>query len=319
MQLTSWPYNGHFTIKITTSYVRQCRPLCRHPAHSLIDQWMIVMSTQLIGFSIGGIARRFLVQPPSMIWPANLVTCVLFNTLHSTQYAGIGKRGGLSRERFFFYCFAASFVWYFFPGYLFQALSYFSWVCWIAPHNVTVNQLFGVQHGLGMSLLTFDWAQIAYIGSPLATPWWAEANIAAGFIFFFWFLTPLLYFTNAWDSKYMPISSRTTYDHFGKRYNVSRILNPDATFNQEAYDAYSPLFLSTTFAVSYGLSFASITSTLVHALLYFRKQIWTQSRKSMEEQPDIHARLMSKYPQVPDWWYALIFSECLGIVFVVTD
>jgi hypothetical protein len=29
-------------------------------------QWMIVMSTQLIGFSIGGIARRFLVQPPSM-------------------------------------------------------------------------------------------------------------------------------------------------------------------------------------------------------------------------------------------------------------
>ncbi|KAJ8695684.1 hypothetical protein PTI98_008257 [Pleurotus ostreatus] len=27
-------------------------------------QWMIVMSTQLIGFSIGGIARRFLVQPP---------------------------------------------------------------------------------------------------------------------------------------------------------------------------------------------------------------------------------------------------------------
>jgi hypothetical protein len=27
---------------------------------------MVVMSTQLIGFSIGGIARRFLVQPPSM-------------------------------------------------------------------------------------------------------------------------------------------------------------------------------------------------------------------------------------------------------------
>lgn len=36
-----------------------------------------------------------------------------------------------------------------------------------------------------MSLITFDWAQIAYIGSPLATPWWAEANVAVGFIFFF--------------------------------------------------------------------------------------------------------------------------------------
>jgi len=29
-------------------------------------QWFVVMSTQLIGFSIGGILRRFLVQPPSM-------------------------------------------------------------------------------------------------------------------------------------------------------------------------------------------------------------------------------------------------------------
>ncbi|KAG6817299.1 hypothetical protein H0H87_010641 [Tephrocybe sp. NHM501043] len=36
-------------------------------------QWFIVMSTQLIGFSIGGVARRFLVAPPSMIWPINLV------------------------------------------------------------------------------------------------------------------------------------------------------------------------------------------------------------------------------------------------------
>lgn len=29
-------------------------------------QFMVVMSTQLIGFSIGGIAKRFLVSPPSM-------------------------------------------------------------------------------------------------------------------------------------------------------------------------------------------------------------------------------------------------------------
>jgi hypothetical protein len=69
------------------------------------------MSTQLIGYSIGGIARRFLVAPPSMIWPANLVNCALFNTLHSQQYAGMGTRGGLSRERFFVYWFLASFFW----------------------------------------------------------------------------------------------------------------------------------------------------------------------------------------------------------------
>lgn len=34
--------------------------------HFYLDSWMLVMSSQLMGFSIGGIARRFLVAPPSM-------------------------------------------------------------------------------------------------------------------------------------------------------------------------------------------------------------------------------------------------------------
>ncbi|RPD78416.1 OPT oligopeptide transporter [Lentinus tigrinus ALCF2SS1-7] len=270
-------------------------------------QWMIVMSTQLIGFSIGGIARRFLVQPPSMIWPANLVTCALFNTLHSQHYAGMGNRGGISRERFFFYGFLASTCWYFFPGYIFQALSFFNWVCWIAPDNIVVNQLFGYSSGLGMSLITFDWAQIAYTGSPLATPWWAAANVAVGLVIFYWILAPILYYTNVWYSQYMPMSSRNSFDRFGQSYNVSMILTENATLDVAKYEAYSPLFLSTVFAVSYGLSFASITATITHTFLYYRKQIWVQARRSMSEQPDIHARLMAVYPQVPEWWYATIF------------
>lgn len=105
------------------------------------------------------------------------------------------------------------------------------------------------------------------------------------------------------------MSSRTSYDRYGNTYNVTAIINADATLNEERYKAYSPLFLSTTFAMSYGLSFASITSTLTHTFFYFRKQIWVQSRRSMSEQPDIHARLMSRYRQVPEWWYAVILGE----------
>ncbi|KAL7278032.1 small oligopeptide transporter [Trametes coccinea BRFM310] len=270
-------------------------------------QWMLVMSTQLIGFSIGGIARRFLVAPPSMIWPTNLVTCALFNTLHSQQYAGMGNRGGISRERFFAYAFLGSLCWYFVPGYIFQALSYFNWVCWIAPNNVVVNQLFGYYSGLGMSLITFDWSQITYIGSPLASPWWATANVTAGFVLFFWVLTPILYYTNTWYAKYLPISSRVSFDNTGAEYNVTRILTPQSTLDIQAYEQYSPLFLSTTFALCYGLSFAAIAATLVHTALYYRKQIWVQARRSLSEQPDIHARLMSRYPQVPEWWYAVVF------------
>lgn len=40
--------------------------------------------------------------------------------------------------------------------------------------------------------LTFDWAHIAYIGSPLLTPWWAAANIVTGLVVVIWILAPIL-------------------------------------------------------------------------------------------------------------------------------
>lgn len=278
-----------------------------HQRNNFSYGWLLVMSTQLIGFSIGGIARRFLVSPPSMIWPAALVQCALFNTLHSQSYAGAGTRQGISRERFFAIAFAATTLWYIVPGYLFQALSWFSWVCWLVPNNVVVNQLFGYKSGLGFSMLTFDWNQIAFIGSPLATPWWAEANIAVGFIFFFWILTPIFYYTGQWHSQYLPMSSRLPFDNMGQQYNISRILRADSTIDLEAFRAYSPLYLSMTFVMSYALSFMAITSMITHTIIYFRKPIRVQFGRSLREQPDIHARLMSNYRQVPEWWYAILF------------
>ncbi|KAF5345476.1 hypothetical protein D9756_011370 [Leucocoprinus leucothites] len=148
-------------------------------------------------------------------------------------------------------------------------------------------EMFGYVHGMGMSLITFDWTQIAYIGSPLATPWWAGANVMASFIFFFWFLTPVLY--QVYASGVYSISSHGSYDNLGNAYNVMRILNADMTFNEDTYKAYSPLFISTIFAMTYGLLFTLITAMLTHCFLFYRKQIWTQ------------------YKQVSEWWYACIF------------
>ena len=79
------------------------------------DQWLLVMSTQLIGYSVGGICKRFLVAPPSMIWPANLVTSALFNTLHTQETSGTKARGGIPRARFFSYIFV---------GYIFYSQSF---------------------------------------------------------------------------------------------------------------------------------------------------------------------------------------------------
>ena len=63
------------------------------------------MSTQLIGFSIGGIFKRFVVAPPYMIWPEILLTAVLFNILHDQETSGTQAGGGISRKRLFYYVF----------------------------------------------------------------------------------------------------------------------------------------------------------------------------------------------------------------------
>ena len=207
----------------------------------------------------------------------------------------------------------------------------------MAPKNRVVNQLFGVSHGMSMGILTFDWGQITYNISPLSVPWWAAANVGITIVFFYWMLAPILYvrrsrfffpcfrlltiswqYTNVWYSAYLPLVSSHSFDNTGKSYNVSRIINNDTSFNLEGYKAYSPLFLSASFVVSYGLSFASITATLTHTFLYYRKQIWIQARRSLSEQPDIHARLMAVYKEVPDWWYLTIFGSPCQLLAQIT-
>jgi len=73
-----------------------------------------------------------------------------------------------------------------------------------------------------------------------------------------------------WRTDCTPsIQSVQLYDNMQQRYNITRVLTVDATFDKEGYDAYSPLFISyvlhvpscsfskrtdqrTCFAVSYG-------------------------------------------------------------------
>jgi hypothetical protein len=139
-----------------------------HQSYHYSYQMTLVLSTQLLGFSLGGMLRRLVVWPSSMIWPGALVNAALFNTLHRNY--GRREKRHMSREKFFFIATACSFVWYWVPGYLWTGLSVFNWVCWIAPNNVAVNALFGTSSGLGMGVLTFDWSMISFIGSPLVTP-----------------------------------------------------------------------------------------------------------------------------------------------------
>ncbi|PWN29400.1 small oligopeptide transporter [Jaminaea rosea] len=274
-------------------------------------QLLVTLSTQFIGFSFAGFARRFLIWPASMIWPTVLPYCTLLSTLHKQKATEPGVMG---RGKFFTIAFAAAFCWYFFPGYIFTALSTFNWICWIVPNNVVVNQLFGVTQGLGMSVLTFDWSQINYFGaSPLVTPMFAQLNTVAGLVIFFWICCPAMMYTNTRFSKYLPMSTTHVFDRFGERYDVTKVTTPLGTLDEAAYNTYSKQYLSPVFSMSYGLSFASMTATLVHTYLYSGKDIWRQFKRSVNDEPDIHARLMSVYKEVPIYWYVGTFFLSLAM------
>nr|AAT95228.1 oligopeptide transporter [Candida albicans] len=275
---------------------------------------LLIWSTQCIGFAFGGVMRRFVVDSPGAIWPSNLVTATFLTNMHINEnHTANGWK--ISRLAFFVIVFVASFVWYWFPGYIFQALSYFSWITWIKPNNVIINQVFGSSSGLGMipNNIALDWNQIAgYIGSPLIPPASVIATIFGSIVVIFWIVVPAIHYSNTWYSQYLPISSTGSFDRFQQTYNVSKIIDHKTlSFNEAEYKKYSPLFLSTTFAISYGLSFASILATITHTICFHGRDLIASLKA--KEKPDVHNRLMKAYKPVPEWWYLVVFLVFFGM------
>jgi OPT family oligopeptide transporter len=130
---------------------------------------LLTFGTQVSGIALAGIYRKFLVYPGSVIYPSVLPTTALFNTLHDEkQVSDPAKTNGwkISRFRYYFYVLTGAFLWYWFPGWIFQGLSVIAWVTWydgllcfqamlnsicrIKPNNVVVNQLFGGFTGISL-------------------------------------------------------------------------------------------------------------------------------------------------------------------------
>ncbi|MCE6984170.1 hypothetical protein EI534_43840, partial [Pseudomonas frederiksbergensis] len=54
----------------------------------------------------------------------------------------------------------------------------------------------------------------------------------------------------------------------GQKYNISAIIDSNFHLDMEAYEREGPLYLSTMFAMSYGIGFACLSATLVYVTLF---------------------------------------------------
>ncbi|KAF8922078.1 OPT-domain-containing protein [Mucidula mucida] len=283
-------------------------------------QALIALSTNFIGYGLAGVTRRFLVYPQYAIWPANLATIALNKAFHSDTNTYVNG-WAISRMRFFLYCFGGMFVYFWFPNYIFQALSYFNWMTWIAPDNVTLAAVTGGISGLGLNPIpTFDWNILVVGGDPLINPFFTIANYFAGAVVTMPIILAL-WLSNTWYTGYLPINSNGVFDNSGARYNVSQTVNEDTLFDLESYRAYSPAYLAAGNILLYGFFFAAYSSTISHTFIYHRREIILSfknliKRKKFDEdsQYDVHSRLMSAYKEVPEWHYliVLVVSIALG-------
>ncbi|CAI9086948.1 OLC1v1020890C1 [Oldenlandia corymbosa var. corymbosa] len=279
---------------------------------TFIPSFILMLTTQLIGYGWAGIFRKQLVEPGGMWWPSTLVQVSLFRALHVKEKR---PRGGVTRTQFFLIALTCAFSYYIIPGFLFPMITAISWVCWIAPKSVLVNQLGSGLNGIGIGSFALDWSAIsAYLGTPLVSPWFATANVIVGFVFIMYVVTPLCYWLNLYNAKNFPLYSMDTFHLDGSPYNTNSILGPNFNLDKDAYQKHGRLYMSTFFAIMYGFGFAALPATLVHVLLYNGREIWKETKNAFNEKRkmDIHTKLMKVYKQVPLWWFLIILALSLG-------
>ncbi|KAA1114252.1 hypothetical protein PGT21_001928 [Puccinia graminis f. sp. tritici] len=286
-------------------------------------QLLMTISTQMLGLGLSGMTRRFLVYPPMMIWPTSLASLALNNVFHDTSNP-IANGWKMGRYRFFLIVFVLYGLYFVFPDAVASFLGTFNWMTWIKPDSVNLAALTGSVSGLGLNpWTTFDYNVASLLRDPIITPLFSVINQFAGQLIL-GMIIPALWYTNTWNTGYLPINDNGVFDRFGKPYNISRVMDPKTqTLNVTAYEAYSPTYLSAGNGIQYGFFFAMYTALIVHVALYYHKELaegfrsmW-KSASGREGFTDLHNRLMRPYKEVPEWWYLtiLLFSLATGIAF----
>ncbi|EQK98568.1 Oligopeptide transporter OPT superfamily [Ophiocordyceps sinensis CO18] len=296
-------------------------------------------ATNFVGYGLAGITRKFLVYPAYCVWPVSLVTIALNSALHDEKNQSVlgplGTTWSISRYRFFMYCFGAMFVYFWLPNYLVQVLMYFSWMTWISPNNRELNILTGMQNGLGLfnPLPTFDWNVVTFSTNPLIVPSFATFN-AVGGMFVSGLFILVIWYSNVWNTGYLPINTNKIFDHFGKAYNVSATLDDRGMYDEQKHRQYSDPYIGASNALVYGCFFAVYSALVTHVIIYHRFEIKTgfqslfkglrfwkkktdgNSEAVKDEHLDVHNRLMAAYPEVSEWWYAgtLVISVVFGVL-----
>ncbi|KAL1831834.1 hypothetical protein ACET3Z_001485 [Daucus carota] len=280
---------------------------------SFVAGWLLIITTQVLGYGWAGLLRSYVVEPAQMWWPSTLVQVSLFRALHEKD------EERMSRAKFFLIALICSFSWYLIPGYLFSTLSTISWVCWAFSGSVTGQQIGSGMRGLGLGSVTVDWSVVAsFLFSPLISPFFAIVNVFLGYFMIIYIVMPIAYWgLNVYSAKNFPIFSSHLFTHDGQKYNISNIVNDKFQLDFENYNEQGRIHLSTFFALTYGFGFATIAATLTHVGFFHGREIYERFRASYKGKDDIHTKMMRRYKDIPSWWFYLLLVVTVAVSLVL--
>ncbi|KAK1763650.1 OPT-domain-containing protein [Phialemonium atrogriseum] len=291
-------------------------------------QLMLTLFVQLMGMGFAGYLRRFSVYPVKALWPTILPTIAMNRALTRPEPKENIYGWTVSRYRFFYICTICMFFYYWLPGYLFTALSTFNWMTWIAPENVTLAILTGSSLGLGLfnPITTFDWNVATSSYAALAQPFFSTCTMYFGGLLGGLIILGI-YYSGMYNTAYLPINSSSAFANDGTVFQVQKVV-VNNKLDQTLYQEYSPPFYSAGYILTVGANFAFYPVYF----LYIMANQWTTvstayvdfykglryGKGNYEGAMDVHSRLMSRYKEVPDWWFLLILlgSIIVSMVFL---
>ncbi|KAF3985834.1 hypothetical protein FT663_01952 [Candidozyma haemuli var. vulneris] len=323
-----------YSVSAGTPYVSFNIHVQRLP-HYFNNQWadwgyqiLLMLSTQFMGFGIAGIIRKFAVYPVRAMWPTLLPTLALNRALMQKEKKANINGWTISRYSFFFTAFSGSFLYFWVPTYLFEAMSYFNWITWIAPYNFDLNVVTGHLYGLGLNPIpTFDWNIISW-NSPLVIPFYSQVNQYIGIVLGFFCILGL-YYTNFYGTAYLPINTSTLFNNRGERYQIEEVVNDRSLFDEAKYQEIGPPFYSAANLLVYGTFFAIYPFAFIYEVLMNWRPMWFAiknigssfknfRRSNFEGFDDPHTTMMKQYKEVADWVFlvVLVISIVLAIICV---
>ncbi|KAI0315884.1 OPT oligopeptide transporter [Amylostereum chailletii] len=274
-----------------------------------------LISSQLIGYGLAGLARDYLVYPTWAVYPHLMPQVQLFDTMHRGKGLFLQKK----RIKFFWVVFVGIFVWEWFPEYIAPTLTGVSIFCLARQNSAWFTRVFGGaagNEGLGLFALCFDWN---YVGSgggaigSLFTPLATQLSLYAGVVICI-IAFCACYAQNIWHAQNFPFLTQLLFNENGTQYNQLAILNPDFTLNKDALAVQGlPWYAASQMLYKVSRTMY-IGAAITHFALWHGRDVWDIVRNvRTKECQDVHYQKMKVYPEVPNWWYMIIFVVCFAL------